>query len=628
MRGALRILYFIPVFGICQTYSVDNISENAKSVGVVYQIDSKEFEVSNAGRGITRLHRVVTIFDKDRSDEAKISLPYSNNLKLRKVQLSVLDRTGRQVKKYNLSDFKDFAAVDGYTIYSDNRLKYLDLTHHKLPLTYELEVEMIHDGLMFYPDHTFQYPDVYLIKSEFRVILPSSMTLNYRVQNTSEPKISLNEDNNVYEWSTQNIGVLKREPFGPSYDKLLPKVFTTAGEFEIEGYKGSMSSWSDLGEFQRSLFYGLDGLPQETIEEIQELTKDAKSDREKIEIIYQNLQSRFRYVSVQLGIGGWRPFSPEFVDAQGYGDCKALTYYTKSMLESVGIASNYSLIMANSSIEIFDDFSKPRFNHVILSVPLDKDTVWLECTSSMNPAGYLGKATAGKKTLVISDTESVVQTTPTKKSDENVQTRISNVELRENGDATIQIDFSNSGLQHENSGMLGVVNDNLDTQREWLYDYLDIPDFQVDEFSMNYRKEENPIVEIDSKIYVRKLANVAGNRLFVEPNVVSKWKYIPEEIETRTQDVILNLSYLDIDSIYIKIPQNTHLEFDFEPVRIKSRFGEYEARVENNLGDLVYIRRMEVRRGTYPPNSYEELRDFYGNITKADASKIVFKSGT
>jgi hypothetical protein len=45
-----------------------------------------------------------------------------------------------------------------------------------------------------------------------------------------------------------------------------------------------------------------------------ELVKNAVSDSEKTKIIYNYLQKNFRCVSIQLGIGGFKPFPALFTD--------------------------------------------------------------------------------------------------------------------------------------------------------------------------------------------------------------------------------------------------------------------------------------------------------------------------
>mgnify|MGYP001126063175 FL=1 len=97
-----------------------------------------------------------------------------------------------------------------------------------------------------------------------------------------------------------------------------------------------------------------------------------------------------RYISVQIGIGGWKPISAEEVDENKYGDCKGLTNYTKALLRTVGIESNYCVVSAGSEIkDISEDFPSMQGNHVILNIPQEgKSDLWLECTSQDTPFNF------------------------------------------------------------------------------------------------------------------------------------------------------------------------------------------------------------------------------------------------
>src|SRR3546814_15272406 len=81
----------------------------------------------------------------------------------------------------------------------------------------------------------------------------------------------------------------------------------------------------------------------------------------------------------------------EEVDRLSYGDCKGLANYTQALLEVVGIPSVYTEVNAGDHQRSYlpDFASFGQGNHIILCVPLDGDTTWLECTSKETPFGYL-----------------------------------------------------------------------------------------------------------------------------------------------------------------------------------------------------------------------------------------------
>ena len=108
----------------------------------------------------------------------------------------------------------------------------------------------------------------------------------------------------------------------------------------------TFSSWKSFGSWIKDLYQGLDVLPPDRQQFFKSLVENAGSETEKIKRIYTYLQQNFRYVSIQLGIGGLKPFSAEFTDKKKYGDCKALSNYMKAALKAVGIKSYVAIINA------------------------------------------------------------------------------------------------------------------------------------------------------------------------------------------------------------------------------------------------------------------------------------------
>ena len=114
---------------------------------------------------------------------------------------------------------------------------------------------------------------------------------------------------------------------------------------------------------------------------------------EKAKIIYKYVQENTRYISVQIGIGGFRPINAIDVDRVKYGDCKGLSNYTMALLKAVNVPSYYTVVEAgNRKVDFEDDFADLRQgNHAILAIPYKGSYYWIDCTSQIHPFRIFGR---------------------------------------------------------------------------------------------------------------------------------------------------------------------------------------------------------------------------------------------
>ena len=56
-----------------------------------------------------------------------------------------------------------------------------------------------------------------------------------------------------------------------------------------------------------------DALPANIKQKVHELTDHVNNTNEKIKLLYEYTQQNTRYISIQLGVGGWQPFDAKFV---------------------------------------------------------------------------------------------------------------------------------------------------------------------------------------------------------------------------------------------------------------------------------------------------------------------------
>jgi len=611
-------------------YPVSDIPEELKKdVNAVVREDIMVYKILSKSTASLYAYYAVTIFNENAKEFASSILSYDKLTKISTINGSVYDASGKLIKKLKASEIYDQSSHDG--MYSDNRFKSIDLSQSTYPYTVVIEYQkdykfLYHiDGSTFIPDEK-----VSVQAASYQLIYPPAIAPRYKAYNIDiQPKKeTLQNGSESLTWTFKNLKPITFEPLGEKLD-VIPYITAAPSTFEFEGYSGNMDTWTAFGNWIGTLNKGRDILPEPTKQKVKELTASLKSDEEKIKAIYEFLQNRSRYVSIQLGIGGYQPFEASVVDKVGYGDCKALSNYTVSLLAEAGIKAYYVLINAGEyADELEEDFPSSQFNHATVCVPNGKDTVWLECTSQTNPYGYAGRFTGNRKALAITENGAQVVRTPVYTADQNIQTTSADVYVEANGNAKAKVETIYAGLQYENGHLDFYLGNQYDDQRKWIQKNTDIPSFDINSFTMKNVKEKSPSAIVNLDLTLNRFASVSGKRIFITPNLMNRSTFVPEKVENRKTKVVRRLAYTDFDTVRYHVPEEIYPEYLPEPVKYKSRYGEYEASYKLDQGSLVYIRKMKMNKGTFPPESYQELIDFYKSVNKADNAKIVFLNKT
>jgi transglutaminase-like putative cysteine protease len=612
-------------------YPVSEIPEELKK-GMYAVVREKEFifEINSVSSSKYRYRMAITLLNSNAKSYADLVVGYDKLQAVKLFKCTSYDAMGNVIKKLKQSEIRDVSAYDEYSLFSDNRLKIADLSQATYPYTVEFEYEVEMKLLFSIPDfYLYTDDEVSIQKSIYQIAYPVGLKPRYKLFKIQEPAILTLEKKEALVWSFENIKPEKFEKLGPDFPKVTPNIMVAPVDFEFGGYAGKMDTWENFGRWITKLNEGRDVLPEATKQLVRELTKDAKTPEEKARLLYKYLQDKTRYVSIQLGIGGFQPFEATVVDQTGYGDCKALSNYMVSLLREVGVKAYYTTIMAGDDAQEVDpSFPSQQANHVIVAVPNKKDTLWLECTNQTNPFGYLGSFTGDRFGLMITENGGKLVRTISYAAEDNLQIRSANVVVAATGDARANITTSYSGLQYENHGLSFALNRSYDDQKKWVQENTEISSFDVNSFSMKNRKDKIPSAIVDLDLNLKRLASVSGKRIFLTPNLMNRSTYIPEKLGTRKTNIVLRTAGIDIDSIHFILPEGMYPELLPEPVTIKSRFGEYKSTYKIDDQGLWYVRRMKMVKGEFPPDSYQELVDFFKGISKADNTKLVLLNKT
>lgn len=612
-------------------YPVSDIPEEmTKGMYAVIRDKEVRFKINSINSSELYYRIVITILNSNAKSSANEVIWYDKLRTVKSFKAISYDAGGNVIKKLKQNEIRDQSAYDGFSLFSDGRLKIADLSQGTYPYTVEFEYEIEQKLLYSIPDfYLYTDDEISVQKSKYSIVYPVELKPRVKLFKIDEPKIEPVEDKLAMVWTFENIRPEKFEKMGPDFQKVGPSILAAPVDFEFGGYAGKMDTWENFGKWQAKLNEGRDVLTDATKTQVRQLTKDIKTPEEKARVLYEYLQNKTRYVSIQLGIGGLQPFEAKVVDQTGYGDCKALSNYMVALLKEAGIKSYYTTIMAGKDAdEVVTSFPSDQSNHIIVAVPNENDTLWLECTSQTNPFGYLGSFTGDRYGLMITEEGGKLVRTVSYPAEQNLEIRSADVSVQINGDAIAKIRTTYSGLQYENDGLSFVLDNSYDDQKKWIQEKTKIPSFDINSFSMKNMKEKVPSASVTLDLTMRRYASVSGKRIFLSPNLMNRSTFIPEKLEKRKTNIVLKTPKIDIDSIHYTLPEGIYPELIPEPVEIKSRFGEYQTSYKVDDTGLLYIRRLKMNKGEWSAESYSELIDFFKGISKSDNSKLVFLNKT
>ncbi|TWV99626.1 DUF3857 domain-containing transglutaminase family protein [Chitinophaga pinensis] len=599
----------------------DSLKKHAHAVTRKEEITVK---INDPGDVRVTKHYVVTILDAEGEKFARFVDSYDKLKEIRSVKGTLYDALGLPVKKLKQSDIQDLSGA-GADLMSDDRIKHHLFFHNLYPHTVEYEVEIRYNHSFYLPEWQPQSEESKAVEqSKLTVITPKDYVLRYKTLNyKGEPVQGNDGSDRSYTWEVKNLPAVPDEPLSPHWDTRATAVLLAPASFEMAQYKGTMNTWEEFGKFTYVLNQGRDVLPDNMKQTVHQLT-DGLTREQKITKLYEYLQQHTRYISVQLGIGGWQTFDATYVASKGYGDCKALSNYMCAMLKEAGVKASCVLVYAGEdrSDVTLADFPSQRFNHMIVCAPGEKDTTWLECTNSTVAMGYMGEFTGNRAVLIIDEKGGQLVRTPAYSMEQNVQIRNVVAKVEESGEMTVKVNSRYSALQTD--GLHGALNSlTKEKLMEGLKQVGFFPSYEVKSYDWKETKSVLPYIDEQIEITARNYATITGKRMFIEPNLMNKTSRRLSVDSVRIADIYLSHSYRDIDTVTITIPEGYTPEAIPPATALQSPFGVYSSKVTIAGNVITYTRSIDHKGGTYPASSYGELAKFYNSMYKADRSRIV-----
>jgi hypothetical protein len=626
----IKVLIFLLLSFCLYSHAQQNIWDTTaiavdlkKGAWAVKRSEEMVLEVSDVDKMKYHVHRVVTVLNEKGKLYSSFIEEADKFKSLDNIEIKVFDAGGSLIKKFKDKDISSQTGFLGFI--DDYKIYILDLNTGSYPITIETEYTVKYKATFLFPTWQILRPNEAVEKSRFTARINKDIGLRFKEKNIHlNPTITQDGNYDVFEWSVSNLKPVLLEDQGPDYLSAFPVLLMAPNRFELDDKKGSMTSWKDFGKWYAELSSGQDNLTPVQVAFYRELVINAPDDRAKEMIIYNYLKKNFRYVSIQLGIGGLKPASAEITDEKKFGDCKALSTYMMAVLKVVNVKSYVALVNAGPSAEPVDeDFPCNRFNHMILCIPGEIDTTWLECTSRLSEFGILGNFTENRNALLIVGNAGVLVHTPRSRATENIFKSYSTVALQEDGSGKTQTIFSVSGEYKQD--WLQMKEAKPDMQRAYLNSVMGFKNPAEPVFTDN-QQDKNLRVVVDQNLSKIPELNT-GSKMFLRPYVSILWSVKMPKDQNRHQDYFFSCPLMKSDSTVISLPKGYVVDDLPFPMNDSCKYAHFTCKswYDSKHNAVITYSHLVLNTHKIPASDYTAVKKFFDGVLETHDERIVIR---
>jgi len=565
---------------------------------------------------------IIRIINRSGEDYGNVSINYNRDNPITNLNGWIMDRNGNIIRYLKNKEITESNTVSS-SFYTDYFTKKFTLKHNEYPYyiayTYQITEKQYLSIAHWHPAIALDVPT---LSASLTLRHPEDLKLNVIQNNINNPEIISSAGIITHRWNAIYDGKLKVEIFCPDPWDYLPAVQIIPIDFEY-GLPGSNSSWEEFGDWQYKLNAGLDELPESEKKYVQAQIIDIKDKRELVRTLYHYLQDNTRYVNVQIGIGGLKPYPASYVAQNKFGDCKALSIFMKALLKYAGIESYYVLVAAGESPgKFYYNIPFLQFNHAMIAVPIGNDTIWLENTNNSLPFGYYGVFTQNRTALMIDGGKSRLVNIPPLKPERIANSRNFHFDITEDGATNVRAVFNFKGGEFEAFNNL-LMNFPKEDQNERIHTLLPFPAFDLHDWEMTKKGRDADYITLSVSAEINQIVNPIGDQFYFSfqqagiPNI--------EMPQARKLPVRIPYPIVIYDTLTYQLPSRNQFVEIPNDIILETRYGKYAIKFMTH-GNLLTIYRQILLNPIQIANSeYPDFYKFISTIKANEKLKILFQ---
>jgi hypothetical protein len=331
-----------------------------------------------------------------------------------------------------------------------------------------------------------------------------------------------------------------------------------------------------------------------------------------------------RYVGLEFGVHGYRPYRAAAVMARGFGDCKDKAGLLVALLGEVGVAAEMVLVRTRSQGDVgAAPASLEVFNHAIAYVPaLD---LWLDGTAAHHGAAELPFEDQDALALRISRGGPVLTRTPaTAAADSSLSERI-RVALDAGGDARVEAALELRGAAYAPAYRreFEAANNRMERFAAVVTDRF--PGSEVGSASFAGLGDAGAPVRVRYQAKVASLGRIDGGEMRVVVDRGERLSARYAALAARRYPLEVGPRRTVSRAAVVEVPAGFRVARLPAAVRIETEFGSLALEAAA-AGDAVRLsRRFQLAAYSIAPEAYPRFAAFCRDVDRALAAPIVLE---
>ncbi len=401
----------------------------------------------------------------------------------------------------------------------------------------------------------------------------------------------------------------------------MPGPSSTYAHLHISTY----SSWQDLGDWYAGLIRN-QLVPDDKIRaKVKELVAGKRTLREKVGAIYQYVVTTTRYVGLEFGIHGYKPYPVPLIVSRGFGDCKDKASLLVAMFKEAGIDAEFILIRTSDLGYVEETpASLAVFNHAIAYVPaLD---LWLDGTAEHFGIHEIPFGDQDASVLRVRKGDSIFTRTPSSGTEQGLSVANVDVLLDPDGDANLTVEASvrghNAALLRRNMEAEQTRDERFEAELAARY-----PGARLGKLDIQNLRDLTAPLDYAYTAFVPHFGRSSAGVIELKGDVGLGLAEGLGRLTRRKHSFVVGPKYAAKRSVTIHIPTGYKLDAAPSTAVIESPFGRLEYRVTVSGKKVEVERHFELLKHRISSDEYEAFVDFCKRVDDALDGRIVLTEG-